>query len=104
MEPRTASKLTILLKSHYPGPSTKDLVGIDLVEIDRRMPPEREGKLALLTKPGGLVKYPIGDGGIALNQLDYAKEDTEENVVKKRTIYANLLRNMGAAFQVPDAK
>jgi beta-galactosidase len=100
LEPRTASKVTIAVKSHYPGDSTKDLVGIDLVEIDRRLPPESDGKPALLTKPGGLVKYPIGQGGILLNQLDYLRPDAVENVRKKRIIYANLLRNMGAAFAV----
>lgn len=100
LEPREATKVTIAVKSHWPGESSKELVGIDLVEIDRRMPAEADGKLALLTKPGGLVKYPLGEGGILLNQVEYAKDDTEENVQKKLTIYANLLRNLGAAFEM----
>jgi len=104
IEPREASKVTIAVKSHWPGESSKELVGIDLVEIDRRMPRETDGKLALLTKPGGLVKYPIGEGGILLNQLDYLEADTAENVQKKVTIYANLLRNMGAAFRVAESR
>ncbi len=130
LEPREAAKVTIVVKSHWPGESSKELVGIDLVEIDRAMPAEAEGRIALLTKPGGLVKYPIGEGGIVLNQLLYAEPgagsdaaekpasepqfrrdspdarqpDTAENIQKKRAIYANLLRNMGAAFRVGGGK
>ena len=44
------------------------------------------------------MKYPIGEGGIMLNQVDCAREDTPENVRKKRAIHANILRNMGSSF------
>ncbi len=97
-EPRTASTVTIRIKSFHPGTSDKKLVGIDNVELFRRVPDDFDGRVVLLTKPGGLVKYPLGKGGIVLNQVDYAREDTEENVQKKVAIYSNVLRNMGAAF------
>ena len=98
LEPRTASKVTVHTKDHYPGESTQNLVGIDLLEIDRRMPADAAKRVVLLAKPGGLVKYPIGPGGIVLNQLDTTRPDTAENTKKKLAIYANLLRNMGASF------
>ncbi|KPK63282.1 MAG: hypothetical protein AMK73_05300, partial [Planctomycetes bacterium SM23_32] len=98
-EPRPAGKVTFRVVDHYADPPTQDLVGFDNFELYRRVPEDFERRVVLLTKPGGLVKYPIGQGGIVLNQLDYAAEDTEENVGKKLAIYANLLRNMGAAFR-----
>jgi len=97
-EPRTASTVTIRIESFHPGTSDKKLAGLDNVELFRRVPDDFEDRVLLLTKPGGLVKYPVGKGGIVLNQLDYASEDTEENVRKKTAIYSNLLRNMGAGF------
>jgi hypothetical protein len=96
--PRTATKVTFRVVDHYPDPPTKDLVGLDNFELYRRAREDFDERVVLLTKPGGLVRYPIGQGGIVLNQLDHAVADTEENVSKKLAIYANLLRNMGASF------
>jgi len=96
--PRTASSVTIRIKSRYPSGSSRDLVGIDDVELFRRVPEDFDRRVILLTDPGGLVRYPIGKGSIVLNQVDYASDDTGENVKKKQGIYANLLRNMGASF------
>lgn len=95
-----ASTVTLRIMSKYPSTSQKDLTGIDLVEIYRQVPDDFDRRVVLLTKPGGLVKYPIGKGGILLNQIDYASEDTSENVRKKLAIYSNVLRNMGASFRL----
>ena len=110
VEPTTASKVTFAYRSHWPGESSKDLMGVDLIEIWREMP---EGaRPVLLTRPGGVVKYPIGKGGIVLNQVDYTerladysdlrgqtKTVIEQNLAKKIGIYSSLLRNMGATFR-----
>jgi hypothetical protein len=55
------------------------------------------------------VVYPRGAGGIVLANLDYTEtpaaatqrgeSQAHLNVTRKRAIMANLLRNMGAAFQ-----
>jgi len=95
---RRASKLTILVKGHYPGKSAQNIGGIDEIELFRKLSPDFDSKVVILTRPAGLVKYPIGKGGILLNQLDYTRKDTDENILKKRKIYFNLLRNMGASF------
>ena len=113
MKPRRASTITFNLLNHWPGESAKGkpLMGVDLIEIYRQMPADR---IVVLTRPGGLAKYPIGKGGIFLNQIDYTEADIPrgvrkkqvakqiENVTKKLGIYANLLRNMGAAFKIVD--
>ena len=98
--PRKASSVTIRIVSHHPGSSKKNLVGIDNVELFRELPKDFDQRVVPLTKTAGLVKYPIGKGGIALNQIDYACKDTPQNVKKKLTIYSNLLRNMGSSFKV----
>ena len=48
---------------------------------------------------GGLVKYPMGAGGVILNQL-HAKpsEAVPVNAQKKQVIVATLLRNLHATF------
>ena len=60
-----------------------------------------------LSSPIGLAKYPIGNGGILLNQIDYLDDDgispperrgkkaDQGNRAKKLTLFGNLLRNMG---------
>jgi len=110
MEPRRAQSITVKLIDHWPGESSKNTVGIDLLEVYRKLPDEPV--IVLLTRPAGLVKYAIGRGGIVLNQLDYGEADIPAgtrpkdipnqiaNVTKKIGIYANLLRNMGSSFKV----
>jgi beta-galactosidase len=102
--PRKAASVTIRIKSRYPGQSKQTLVGIDDVNLFRAMPKDFDQRVVMLTKPGGLVKYPIGKGGIVLNQIDYTSEDTPENVQKKISIYGNILRNMGASFEMVAGK
>ena len=96
--PRRARKITIKTLSCYPR-RTRALTGIDLVEIYRELPEGFNERVVPLAKPGGLVKYPIGKGGIVLNQVDYASRDLDENMAKKQSIYSNLLRNMGASMR-----
>ncbi len=68
---------------------------------------EPRTKLLYLSNPIGLAKYPIGNGGILLNQIDYLDDDgitppgrrgkkaDQGNRSKKLTLFGNLLRNMG---------
>lgn len=109
-EETKASKVDIEVKSHYPGTSKAELVQIDDVQFFRRMPEGWNERVTLLAYPGGIVKYPIGQGGIVLNQLDYTEAvdpavtekespNTPVNVRKKLAIYSALLRNMGATFR-----
>jgi len=96
---REASHIAIFVKSVYPGRSSQNIAGIDEIELIRELPSDFGERVVLLTRPGGLVKYPIGAGGIVLNQLDYTSDDTQENIQKKNRIYFNILNNMGASFR-----
>ncbi len=110
--PRKASKVSIVARTHWPRPSCrKNLMGIDNIELCRKLP-AGAGAVVPLSRPGGLMKYPIGKGGIVLNQVDYTEryvrptdrrkqrdaQNIADNVRKKRSITSSLLRNMGAAF------
>jgi len=113
--PRKARKVSIVAKTHWPRPSCKkDLMGIDNIELHRQLP---AGATAVvpLSSPGGLMKYPIGKGGIILNQIDITERHTQpadkrkqrdaqniaDNVRKKQSIFSALLRNAGATFTQP---
>jgi hypothetical protein len=103
---------SVTLKAlNYQGTSKKDLVTIDEVNLIRRPSPEA----VALTTPAGLVKYPLGRGGLVLNQLQWREtppaelprnvdgrkvaQIAEESQQKKRAITSSLLRNLGAAFK-----
>lgn len=73
------------------------LVGIDNVQFTRELPDWYVGRVQPLVTPGGLVKYPRGQGGFVLNQLKLAGDDLAENRAKKVRIFGTILRNLGAA-------
>ena len=113
--PRKARKVSIVAKTHWPRPSCrKNLMGIDNIELYRRLPAGASAVVPL-ARPGGLMKYPIGRGGIVLNQVDTTEryvrpadrrkqrdaQNIADNVRKKKSITSSLLRNMGATFAAP---
>ncbi len=93
-QPKLCSKIRINNLNYWPGKSTQNLVGIDIVEIYRKVDKIEKGEIKPLTKPAGIVKYPKGNGGILLIQIDYASQDTKENISKKINIVSNILRNL----------
>jgi len=96
IEPRPARKLTVeLAEFDKPG----EVTGIDNLWLHVVRPPEWREKVKPLLNIGGLVKYPMGKGGLVLNQI--SAKDTEpvpDNLQKKRVIVATLLRNLHAVF------
>jgi hypothetical protein len=95
---QTAQTIDIQLLEMYDKPSSKNLTGIDNIQIIRSIPEPLAKKITMLSNPGGLVEYPLGNGCLILNNLDYQKPDTDTNQKKKLGIWSNLLRNMGAAM------
>ncbi len=103
---RNAKKVTLEFLTHHGGHSNgdRDILTIDRIAIRRQLP--KENNVIELSHPAGLMKYPRGKGGILLNQLDYTEKEqgpkfknTKLNIEKKRNLYSNLLRNMGATFK-----
>jgi beta-galactosidase len=83
---------------------TKDLgvgevVGIDNIYFKVNRPTDWYEKVKPLMNIGGLVRYPQGKGAVVLVNLAFRdKEEVPENIGKKRSILATVLRNLGATF------
>lgn len=96
LKPRRATKLKIELAAFdNPGVTT----GIDnlWIKVDRSA--QWRERVKPLLNVGGLVKYPMGSGGLVLNQLLIKPtEAVPDNAQKKRAITASLLRNLHATF------
>jgi len=96
-----ARQVSLRLLSTYPptkqvGPQ---LVTIDEVRLRRKLPAGFAERVVPLTAPAGIVKYPMGRGGVVLCQLDLWSDDLPENAAKKRILLTSLLRNVGCAFR-----
>ena len=96
LEPRKASSLTIeLAQFDNPGQTT----GIDNLWIRAKRSDEWHRKVKPLLSIGGLVKYPLGQGGLVLNQLLInPNEAVPANAQKKRAVVSALLRNLHATY------
>ncbi len=94
--PRSARRLTVELTDFD---KTAEVCGIDNLWITVQRPADRRERVVPLLNIGGLVKYPVGKGGLVLNQLNVKdQEPVPDNVQKKRTIATGLLRNLHAVF------
>ena len=116
--PSKASRVAVRFLNHYPRQNVRtDIITIDEIALRRHVSAAERARCVPLTHPAGIVKYPIGVGGLLLNQLRLDEPDRSgavfgtrtasrrtvesvaaENIAKKRKIMAALLRNMGAAF------
>ena len=64
-----------------------------------KQPDDWKKKVVPLANIGGLVKYPMGKGGLVLNQLLFKPtEAVPANAQKKSVITATLLSNLHATF------
>ncbi len=94
--PRKCRRLTIRLAEFNKVDKT---TGIDNLTVHVRRPADWPQRVRPLLNVGGLVKYPMGAGGVILNQLHAkASEAVPVNAQKKQAIAATLLRNLHATF------
>lgn len=114
--PRQAKQVMLKVTSLHESSSTKPLYTLDEVRLIRQIPPATAAKALALTSPAGIVKYPLGKGGLILNCLQTQEEQQKpatarasrefdeiqrDNLRKKQAIVSALLRNLGAAFGAP---
>lgn len=98
IDPVAAKQVTINLKA-FNRTDQRDLVSIDNIEITVARPDDFAERVKPLLNIGGLIRYPRGEGGILVNQYRIAgTESNPENLAKKKTVVATLLRNLGAKF------
>jgi beta-galactosidase len=96
IEARKARRLAVELAD--PDKVAK-VTGIDNLWIHVKRPADWPKRVRPLLNIGALVKYPMGEGGLILNQVNAkAGEAVPVNVQKKRAIVAALLRNLHATF------
>jgi len=80
------------------------IIGIDNMWLYAKRPEDFDARVKPLLNIGALVKYPMGKGGILLNNLRILpNEGNPENAQKKRNIVSTLLRNLNATFSGGDA-
>ncbi len=101
--PVAAKEITLEIAAWKSVPEKKqngqDLVGIDNIDLKAKRSPEFYKKVKPLLNIGAMVAYPQGSGGIVLCNVNFLdNEAVPENVTKKQTILATLLRNMKAPF------
>ncbi len=76
-----------------------NVIGVDDMAIRVKRPEGFYDRVKPLLNIGGMVKYPMGKGGILTSQLHIlANESVPVNADKKRTIVGALLRNLNATF------
>jgi beta-galactosidase len=94
--PRKCRRMTVRLAEFNKVDKT---TGIDNLWVHVRRPAGWPQRVRPLLNIGALVKYPMGAGGVILNQL-HAKpgEAVPVNAQKKQVIVATLLRNLHATF------
>ena len=96
LAPRQAARLMIELADFDRLGTT---TGIDKAWVGVERSPEWRQKVKPLLNIGGLVKYPMGEGGVLLNQLLIKPaEENPVNAQKKSNVVVALLRNLHASF------
>lgn len=96
--PRRAKTLTVEL-AQWEQSGSADVVGIDNMWLRVSRAPDFAARVRPLLNIGTIVKYPVGRGGIVLNQLRIAPtESVPVNAQKKRNIISTILRNLGAVY------
>jgi beta-galactosidase len=96
LTPRKARSLAIKLAEFD---KVAKISGIDNLWIHVKRSQAWHDKVKPLANIGGLVKYPMGKGGLVLNQvLAKPSEAVPVNAQKKQAIVATLLRNLHATF------
>jgi beta-galactosidase len=96
--PRKARAITIEL-AEWEKSGAQEVIGVDNLWIRVKRPADFAQKVRPLLNIGALVKYPVGKGGVILNQLQIMPTETVPiNAQKKQTIVSTILRNLGATF------
>lgn len=97
--PRRATKVTLQIAGWVPVPGKAPNIGIDNIYLKAQRSPEFYRNVRQMLNVGGLMRYIRGKGNIVLCNLAFKDtEEVPENAVKKRNIFATILRNLKAPF------
>ena len=91
--------MTLEIAGWQETPNKKPLIGIDNIKLKVARPPDFYKNVRPMLNIGAMMEYPRGKGGIVLcNLLFKESEEVPVNVLKKRSIFSTLLRNLKAPF------
>ncbi|MGA2064809.1 MAG: glycoside hydrolase family 2 TIM barrel-domain containing protein [Thermoguttaceae bacterium] len=94
--PHKARRLTMEI---VPVEGKQQLVGVDNLWIRVTRPADFSRRVRPMLNIGAMVRYPMGRGGVILNNLLVPeKESVPVNAQKKQNIVSTILRNLGATF------
>ncbi|HWE04514.1 MAG TPA: glycoside hydrolase family 2 TIM barrel-domain containing protein [Tepidisphaeraceae bacterium] len=97
--PRQATQVTLEIAGWRETPNKKPLIGIDNIKLKVSRPPDFYKNVRPMLNVGAMMEYPRGKGGIVLcNLLFKDSEEVPVNMLKKRSIFSTLLRNLKAPF------
>ncbi|MFO7958277.1 MAG: glycoside hydrolase family 2 TIM barrel-domain containing protein [Candidatus Brocadiia bacterium] len=97
-EPRAAREVTFELEDWDPT-GNQDVVGIDNLWLRVDRPEEFYRRVKPLLNVGALVRYPQGEGGIVLNQVNLPETEVNPvNAEKKGAILRAVLGNLHSPF------
>ncbi len=97
--PAHSCKVLNIALTKWTDGARANVIGVDDMAIRVKRPADFYERVKPLLNIGGMVKYPMGKGGILDNQLNIlATESVPVNGDKKRTIVGALLRNLNATF------
>ena len=96
---RKGKNVTVRLAEWLKVPGKPSVTGADNLKLWAKRPAGFHEKVRPMLNVGAMMAYPRGKGGLVLcNLLFQDKEEVPENVGKKRTILAAVLRNLKAPF------
>ena len=97
IDARKATGMTMAIADHWDPADKQQTLGIVNLWIKVKRSEEFYKNVKPLLNIGVLVKYPMGKGGVLLNQMNVPENETNpRNATKKREIMHALLRNLGA--------
>ncbi len=97
MEARKTEKVTIAITDYQAFEDTQRTLGVVNLWLKVKRSEEFYAKVHPLVNIGVLVNYPMGKGGIVLNQMNVLEEEPlARNEVQKRSIVAGLLENLSS--------
>lgn len=100
LKPRRCKRIT-LEPLAFDTRGKQPTTGVDNIWITVNRGAAYGKRVVPLLNMGALVKYPMGPGGVILNQVRVLENEPNPiNAPKKQNIVATLLRNLGATFAV----
>jgi beta-galactosidase len=98
LDPQPAKTVKFEITDWEPN-GDRDIIGLENIALYAERSPDFLERVKPLLNIGTLVQYPMGEGGILLNQVKVMdREPLPINVQKKKAVVATLLQNLGAAF------